>query len=80
MGILEMDFERIFEAPLFLSNSHSITKWFKDQTKVWNQLYSNYPVSFTTLYSDSKMVEHISLDLVQILNENKSSKWFIMSY
>ena len=26
MGILEMDFERIFEAPLFLSNSHSITQ------------------------------------------------------
>ena len=27
MGILEMDFEWIFESPLFLSNSHSITQW-----------------------------------------------------
>ena len=26
MDVLEMDFERIFEAPLFLSNSHSITQ------------------------------------------------------
>ena len=30
MGILEMDFEWIFEAPLFLINSHSITQCFDD--------------------------------------------------